>query len=136
MTSPTIEGRALTRLASRAGLAPPYVLGDKVDTGYDDPCFWVVDHWEPWEPHVNLSQAEAVFRQLRDLGWVTQLSYHPVTGMGTVHALEGPVIVGRKITCHFGRGCGDSEALALLRCAVLAVCSTGSAGELREGFII
>lgn len=73
--------------------------------------------WVPWEPHLNVAQADAVFRQLRGRGWTTSVSWY-------IQMRHGMVSV-RNRAQHFeqlyGRAGDESEAMALLWCAVLAV---------------
>jgi len=118
----TLDGPALTRLAHTLGLAPHVVRytsqGRERDNILYDPATGAV-----WEPHRRLDQGDAVFRQLRQHGWKT-----------TDHASglhEGVVaaVLWRtpnqphdlSIEVQYGGVVNeDSEAMALLRCAVLA----------------
>ena len=127
----TLDGRRLTELAHRLGLAPENVM-----TVWDDSmnaslgCWYHNHRGEPlrlWDPATDLAQADTVFRQLRVRHLSCYSEYWGTTGNGklTVYANHGG---GRLLATQlWGPGMLESsEALALVRCAVLAVCSEKS----------
>ena len=109
------DGPALTKLAWRLGLAPPGAWPwpyDVPSMGVDGAC---------WEPHLALAQADAVFRCLRARGWTTSVAWFADDRQhGDVFAATQ----GRAVGVHWPRDV-PTEALALLRCAVLARASEG-----------
>jgi hypothetical protein len=114
-----MEGTALDRLAWDLGLAP--ALYDAYGPG-----FWHRLTGERWEPHTHLVQADAVFRQLRVLGWDTHVQYFAQTGCGQVGAWkrdEKNVLLGQLLQWH---GDATQEAHALLLVSVLAVSREGT----------
>ena len=124
----TLDGRRLTELAYRLGLAPAEVMAIWEDSTKEfRGCWYRNQHGEPlrlWDPATDLAQADAVFRQLRARHLSCYIEYWGTTGNGklTVYANHGG---GRLLATQlWGPGVLESsEALALVRCAVLAVVS-------------
>ena len=117
-----MDGPTLTQMAFDLGLAPE---GSTVYKHHYGTCILLdEDYGQRWEPHENLQQSEAVFRRLRTKGWHCARSYSPHSG--AVSCARGPIYDSHvTITVHFGLGCADTEAMALLRCAVLAMAPGG-----------
>ena len=118
----TMDGPTLTQMAFDLGLAP------EGSTVYRHPygtCILLDDDYgQRWAPHDNLHQSETIFRHLRTKGWHCARSYS--SHSGAVSCARGPIADSPEaITVHFGPGCADTEAMALLRCAVLAMVSGG-----------
>jgi hypothetical protein len=117
-----LDGPALTRLAWELGLAPD----DVAARGNGSLVFRIDGRYGymlsgDWQPHLNLAQADAVFRGLRELGWATTV-IHDERG-GIVHTYPLP----RKNPAMAWQAdfyIPDEEAAAILRCAVLAAWST------------
>jgi len=106
-----MDGTALTRLAFDLGL---HGLHGSSFT-YEEVA---VHTRSPWAPHVNLAQADAVFRQLRARGWMTSILWDAADPrFSTVSAWTAQECFTERFTTT------AEEALALLRCAVLAVAS-------------
>ena len=106
----TCDGATLARRAWYLGLAPPRV--EPLDDGLWDHS---TDGW--WTPHLTLAQADAVWRLLRDQGWMLSDSWvpqRPPGRQGYLEAIKG----GRHIGVHYTP---TDEACALVRCAVLAL---------------
>ncbi len=130
-----LDGPALTHRAWHLGLAP-------LRTGARPLVAWEGSHGEVflatddgysvWEPHVDLAQADAVFRRLRAQDWETQVTWFPWSSYGLVSVVrrtrEGQFITARSTTFVLPgeqRQLPDelvthNEAHALLLCAVLA----------------
>lgn len=122
-----LDGPALTVEAFRQGLAPKDVQVDEEDaTVYRIPLHfheWQgYFEWDFWEPHINLAQADAVLRKLREQGWGSQQCWspgHPQLAPGYVEVSNAT----HQFQAHFTTP--SQEAHALLLCAVLAA----SAGD-------
>lgn len=105
------DGPALDRMASTLGLGPSALKHFGATKLYD------VVAEKLWEPHYDIAQADAVFRQLRARGWTTHLDWYATDTRGTTVAF----IATQYFECRWGLHEWDTqEALALLRCAVLA----------------
>lgn len=116
-----LDGPALRELAWEFGLAETFEHGHRMGNTFfvyrDGKCY-------PWKPHANLAQArEVFFDYLPCDGW--QCTYNSATQIGQMTALYD---VGQsdllRIPCHYSRVPGaenDTEAMALLRCACLAM---------------
>lgn len=123
-----LDGPALSRLAYTLGLAPPGTVMDReVDhrNEHGTPAVWMLHHWDTWEPHKRLDQADAVFRLLREHGWMTSVYW-----WAGFYGQGGEVIAerqyhGQDFLWQF-RHVNDEEAFALLLVAVLAMCSQRS----------
>ena len=122
-----MDGPALTRLAWELGLAPKEVgtIGHKV-------LAYLTALTVPqiaWQPHMDLTQADAVFRQVRQRGWTTSVAfgYGGFAQSGMVHAtkagLDRVPTEREDFLCPGHVGGEETEALALLRCACLAAAS-------------
>ena len=71
-----LDGAGLTRLAWTLGLAPPPPPG--LPTAWEGAeqiifVFRGPQEYIPWEPHIALPQADAVFLSLRGRGWSTSV---------------------------------------------------------------
>lgn len=112
-----LDGPALTRLAWELGLAP---AGASVAGGL---VWFSSEAWEThtWTPHANLAQADAVFRQLRALGWDTFQGYDAQHQWAWVTAWKVRLLA--TIEEKWQEPNAGAESLALLRCAVQAVAS-------------
>lgn len=113
-----LSGPQLTRLAWGLGLAP-------AATREAEGVLWVHDGpWRCWEPHVHLGQADAVFRQLRARQYRTMNEWYPQAQIGLLNGQHyvNEQAESRDIQVWYGAE-NDPEALALLRCACLAVAS-------------
>ena len=119
-----MDGPALCVLAYTLGLAPKGAWLGWPSAG--DVCA----NRDLWRPHHDLAQADAVFRQLRARHLSCYTEYWGTAGNGklTVYANDRG---GRLLAAQmWGPGVLESsEALALLRCAVLAVVSEGGHGS-------
>lgn len=126
-----LDGPALTRLAFELGLTPEspdrfYPTKDAYAT------FMLHGQWYAWRPHADLAQADAVFRSLRLRGWhihhysAQEESVGQVVFVGTCEVSNLDHV---KHLTFWSTAAGNdrrierSEALALLRCACLAVAS-------------
>lgn len=123
-----MDGKTLTGLAWAIGLAPTRVEplpGQEASFGlflYDSPRRLNYTLLELWQPHADLAQADAVFRQLRALGWDTHVQYFVEEGRGKVWALQQTgESSGHGSVVPWQRETGEAEAL--LRCACLALAS-------------
>lgn len=111
-----MDGEALTRLAYALGLAPPEAwetVGGAIDAGASDGSGLL------WTPHLNFIQADVLFRQLRTLGWWTDVQGDAYEGFA--RATAGDTVIA---VC-WPRPETPTEMLAQLRCAVLALAVTG-----------
>lgn len=126
-----MEGPVLTRLAFDLGLAieDTAVLGDEV-WRYDDDNPYGRALLYTWEPYRNITQArEVFFDRLENRGFIT--NRYAGSGFGRAYAKESARIGwkrGRPYMVETLWGMGEpgnpaevTEALALLRCACLAV---------------
>lgn len=120
-----MDGPALTRLAYQLGLAMGALAMQDPRAG----TMYIVD-WigREFRPHTNMRQADAVFRQLRAQHFVTEIRGNYEGGT----CLVIPQCHAPKAIQTWWAQCADrdnlidgSEALALLRCACLAVVSEG-----------
>jgi hypothetical protein len=117
----TMDGPTLTRCAHQLGLAPAEVWWDAASAGeVSGPCYQ--DHHgtlcpnsQPWEPHVDLAQADAVLRKLREYGYRTYNEYFPAADVGCVNVNSQSY--GTQAWYGDGRA---TEAHALLLVACLA----------------
>jgi hypothetical protein len=123
-----LDGPALTRLAWEWGMAPSDVV--PVDSPVHAPMFAVKcqspglhTFWLPWAPSTDLAQADAVFRQLRARGWYCGTTWDPTGATTQVNVWHPSVGRQSHIAVRYGWEGENHEALALLRCAVLAVAS-------------
>lgn len=115
-----LDGPALTQLAWNLGLDPRDVVGRRIFS-------WEQRSWGAaaidasgsiWRPHERIDQAEEVIRWLRLLGWDTHIQYFSESALGQVGVwkrCEGKLL-GQLLHWH----ATTAEAIALLRCAVLA----------------
>lgn len=116
-----MDGPALTRMAWEMGLFPPAWEVAQSQTGpylvcWDDRHFFV----ERCEPHVNLAQADVVFRSLRGRGWRTVQEGTTQYGVCQVHAPPCGMLADTRWNA-LADTIDRTESLALLRCSVLAV---------------
>ena len=124
----TLDGRRLTELAYRLGLAPDNVMTVWDDgTGAFRGCWYANQHGDPltpWDPATDLAQADAVFRHLRARHLSCATEYWGTTGNGKLMVYanhRGTRLLAAQV---WGPGVLESsEALALVRCACLAVVS-------------
>lgn len=143
-----LDGPALTRLAWHFGLAPPGARNDVDDHGIRaagtvylsrsrKPGAWDVDDLVPWVPDVNLPQAYDVFIHLRAHGWNTASYWYGPADYGVVEASRYRQGAWHAHRVRFGPA-WEPEALALLRCAVLAVASDREqeATRMSEGILV
>lgn len=109
-----LDGPSLCRLAFEMDLAPqafrPSWAGDN-------------DQGQRWHPHEDLPQADAVVRQLRARGWLTRVEGFAT--YGNVSAVQASHV----IDAYWGKRHDPTEAMALLRVSVLAVCAQQRAEE-------
>ncbi len=111
-----MDGPALTRVAWELRLAP-----EGIALWFDMPYNFAARLL--WEPHLDVDQANQVFRQLRARGWYCETSWSPRGATTQVNVWHPPSVLQSHIVCRYGQEGQDSEALALLRCACLAVAS-------------
>ena len=115
-----LDGPDLTLLAFELGMAPEGSM-----LWPDAGCVYDSAGRACWEPHANLVQADAVLRRLRTHGWHT--SVRGARQSGTVCTEyagddEALLVTSAVMVTWPGRE-ADTEAMALERCAVLAMAS-------------
>lgn len=119
-----MDGPALTRVAWEMGLDPRDLVGRRY-------FCWECRSWGEapidasgtiWRPHERVDQADAVFRQLRQRGWATVAKWWPMRGLLSGGCAEAMSLTGGGLyTVEYATQA--EEALALLRCSVLAMAS-------------
>ena len=114
----TCDGATLTRAAWTLGLAPTSVeVIDLWTIDRREDSYWDCQQQCWWTPHLTLAQADAVWRRLRDQGWMLSNSWvpqRPPGRQGYLEAIKGGLHIGIHYT-------PTEEACALVRCAVLAL---------------
>jgi hypothetical protein len=124
-----LAGSALTILAYELGLAPPEVWWDAAYAAevcgpcYRDRFATLCPTTLPWEPHVDLTQADAVLRTLRVFGWSIFQAWDGRDACGVVEvtwcAPHGDA-VPRAYACANHSGHDEAHALLLVACLARA----------------
>jgi hypothetical protein len=114
-----MDGATLARLAHILGLAPDSV---QPFCGIDD---FLYDYGarQPWEPHIDLAQADAVLRTLRAYGWSILQEWDGGRACGIVEVTWGAPqgdAVPRAYACANHRGHDEAHALLLVACLARA----------------
>jgi hypothetical protein len=113
----TMDGPTLTRCAHQLGLAPAGVRlvtnAGPIPSCYDEGRAVV------WEPHVDLTQADAVLRKLREYGWNTTVDWSAHYQFGTVSGYRDT----EYVQSSWGEGeevQTEAHALLLVACLIRA----------------